>query len=73
MQHVLHLGANIGLHGKVSLTDGMALPIAFWDRHPKCSIRLVYDGITPSGYAATDFRGTKGEVQAAPQVPVEKE
>ena len=51
------------------MIDGMVLPKEFRDRYPKFSTRLVYDGIMPSGYAATDIRGTKGEVQAAGQVP----
>ncbi len=33
------LQCDISLLGKVSPTDGMVLPIAFWDRHPKCSRR----------------------------------
>ena len=65
------LGANIGLHGNVFIIDGMGLPKEFRDRYPKFSIRLGNDGITPSGYATTDFRSIKGEVQAAPQVPAE--
>ena len=38
---------------------------------PKMLTKLVYDGIKPSGCGIRAFRGTNGEVQAAPQVPVE--
>ena len=41
------------LHGDVSPTDGMGLPIESRGRHPGFSTRLVYDGIMPSGYDDT--------------------
>ena len=35
----------------VSMTDGKVLPIAFWDRYPKCSIELVYGDFAIRGRA----------------------